>query len=389
MFLASCGGDDPKDSKLSILTESIELMEGNETNSQVATFELNKTVNTDLTLSIAITGGDAIENEDFTSLTSNSVTLTSGENSFSITIEVLGDLRRENDEEIQLSFTSTDPDFEAVDVSVLIINDDADNYSIGELVFPEGGYETPLSYDGMKLVWSDEFDQESLNLDDWSYDNGNGCPNICGWGNNELQYYMDENLSLQNGYLVIEAKKQTVGGNEFTSAKIVSKGKQSFTYGRIDIRANLPYGQGIWPALWMLGDNIDEVGWPNCGEIDIMEMVGGDNVKDATTHGTVHWGVDGGNHAEYGGSKKVSEGILNDNFHVFSIEWDENAIIWYIDDQQYHAIDITPESLSAFDKPFYFIINVAVGGNWPGNPSLFTVLPQYMIVDYIRVFQPE
>jgi beta-glucanase (GH16 family) len=162
-------------------------------------------------------------------------------------------------------------------------------------------------------------------------------------------------------------------------------GKKEFKYGRVDIRAALPKGQGIWPALWMLGSNFSDVGWPMCGEIDIMELVGGDG-KDNIVHGTTHWD-NNGSYANYGGSYRLPTGIFNDEFHVFTIIWDESKIAWLVDDKQYHSIDISPAALSEFRQEFFFIFNVAVGGNWPGSPDGTTEFPQRMIVDYVRVFQ--
>jgi beta-glucanase (GH16 family) len=146
----------------------------------------------------------------------------------------------------------------------------------------------------------------------------------------------------------------------------------------------LPKGQGIWPALWMLGKNINAVGWPKCGEVDIMEMVGGAG-KDNVLYGTAHWD-NNNSHASYGGNTKLATGIFNDEFHVFSIVWDAKKIIWYLDGVQFHVIDTTPEGLSEFQEEFFLIFNVAVGGQWPGSPDGTTILPQQMIVDYVRVF---
>ena len=262
-------------------------------------------------------------------------------------------------------------------------------YVDGSFFIPQTGFTTPETYAGMQLVWRDEFDQQSLNTNDWTYEIGDGCPNICGWGNNELQYYTNENTALVEGNLVIEAKKESRGNRQYTSSRIITKNNQSFQYGRVDIRANLPKGQGIWPALWMLGDNIDQVGWPACGEIDIMELIGGSgNGRDNTVHGTVHWRDDAtGDRAQFGGDYTLPNGIFNDQFHVFSIVWTQNRIEWLVDDVRYHAIDTSPAGLSEFRNSFFFIFNIAVGGNWPGNPDGSTVFPQRMIVDYIRVFQ--
>jgi len=253
---------------------------------------------------------------------------------------------------------------------------------------PNSGYTSPQNYDGYNLAWADEFTGSVLS-DNWTFELGDGCPEICGWGNDELEYYKKENTTLANGKLVITAKKENAGSRNYTSSRLITKGKKFFTYGRVDIRAILPKGQGLWPALWMLGENISEVSWPKCGEIDIMEMIGGSNEdRDRTVHGTVHWD-NGGNYANYGGSTKLNFGIFNDEFHVFSIVWDRQKIIWLLDGVQYHVIDITPGGLEEFHKPFFFIFNVAVGGRWPGSPDGTTIFPQQMTVDYIRVFQKK
>lgn len=247
---------------------------------------------------------------------------------------------------------------------------------------PTEGYTTPLSYPGYTLVWHDEFDGTALSAD-WVHDVGTGAS---GWGNNELQYYKPENVSVADGLLTITAKKENFGGSSYTSSRIKTQGKQTFSKGRIDIRAVLPYGQGIWPALWMLGENITTVGWPACGEIDIMELIGGTGYNDRTVHGTIHW-QNAGTHASYSGSNSLSEGKYADEYHVFSIIWDDTSIKWLRDDIQYHVADITPSELSEFQAEFFFIFNIAVGGNWPGSPDASTVFPQTMSVDYVRVFQ--
>lgn len=250
---------------------------------------------------------------------------------------------------------------------------------------PSKGFTSPSTYPGMELIWADEFEGTSLDEKNWNYELGDGCPGNCGWGNNELQYYKKENTSVRDGYLFIEAKKESSGGKLYTSSRLTTQNKITQKFGRIDIRAVLPKGKGIWPALWMLGKNIDEVGWPRCGEIDIMEMIGGPQ-DDDTIYGTVHWD-NAGSHAEYGGKVELLSTTFNDQFHVFSIIWDEKFITWYLDNKEYHKIDITPSGLNEFQKDFFFIFNVAVGGNWPGNPDATLVFPQKMIVDYVRVFR--
>lgn len=249
------------------------------------------------------------------------------------------------------------------------------------------GYVTPIVYEGYNLLFNDEFDGTALNGSIWSYQNGNGCPDLCGWGNNELEYYRPENSWLGNGVLTIEARKETFQNNEYTSTKLISQGKQAFKYGRVDVRAKLPRGKGLWPAIWMLGSSISSVGWPACGEIDIMEMVGG-NGGEKTSHGTAHWRNENGDKTESGDSRTLNEG-LDQKFHVYSLIWNELEIKWLLDDVPYHTLDITTAGKDAFHNPFYFILNVAVGGTWPGNPTSSTEFPTQMQIDYLRVFQEQ
>ena len=250
---------------------------------------------------------------------------------------------------------------------------------------PTTGYQTPLSYPGMELIWQDEFEGNSLSAD-WIHEIGNDPGGLPGWGNNELQYYQADNTDVSDGLLKITAKEYSVNGFNYTSSRIKTQGLQSFKYGRIDIRAALPYGKGIWPALWMLGENIPSVSWPACGEIDIMEMIGGDGYNDRTVYGSLHW-LDNGNHASAGDSKSLQSGLFAEEFHVFSIIWNATSIQFLCDDVQYYEVNITGAELSEFQEHFFFIFNIAVGGSWPGNPDNTTVFPQTMAVDYVRVFQ--
>lgn len=255
---------------------------------------------------------------------------------------------------------------------------------VGDIPTVGEGYTTPISYGGMDLVWTDEFDGDTLNLNNWNYDNGTGCPDLCGWGNNELEFYRNQNVSVGEGLLTIVARKENYEGSAYTSGKIVSRALQNFTYGRIDIRALLPKGQGIWPALWMLGANHQQLGWPKCGEIDIMEMIGGQG-RENTVHGNMFWFENGT--VDQVGQYQLDSGTFNDVYHVFTLQWDEQTIHWYVDDIPFHQISIADETKEAFHKPFYFIMNIAVGGNWPGSPNQTTIFPTQMNVDYIRVFQ--
>ena len=231
------------------------------------------------------------------------------------------------------------------------------------------------------LVWSDEFNGNSLDNSNWVYDigtNGNG------WGNNELQYYTDrsQNVQVTDGNLVITARKESYGGMSYTSARIKTKDLRQFTYGKIEARIKLPSGetQGIWPAFWMLGSNIDSVGWPNCGEIDIMERVNFDTFANAT----VHW--DSYGHASYG---NMSGYIDFSQYHVYSIEWDSEYIRWFVDGIKYNEILIKngTGNTEEFQKPFFLLFNLAVGGNWPGSPNGATTFPAKMYVDYVRVYR--
>jgi len=234
----------------------------------------------------------------------------------------------------------------------------------------------PVSYDS--LVWSDEFnDKVGLNLQIWTCEIGNGTN---GWGNNELQYYTDrsENISVDTGYLRITAKRENYEGYEFTSSRIITSNKYEFTYGKIVIRAKLPKGTGTWPALWMLGENISSIGWPACGEIDIMEHVGKDQNR---IHGSLH------NAVYYGGNSKSGNTYINgvsDEFHEYIAVWAPKYIAFYVDSRQYYYY--TVQTGDPYDSPFFFIMNIAMGGNWGGD-----VDPEFtessMFVDYIRVYK--
>ena len=233
-----------------------------------------------------------------------------------------------------------------------------------------------------KLAWGDDFDGASGTAVDgskWTYDSG---PN---WYNGELQYYSSGtgNASLDgNGNLVIEARKETREGRQYTSARLKTEGKKTFTYGRFEGRMKLPYGQGMWPAFWMLGGN----SWPNTGEIDIMENLGR---EPTIAHGTMHGPGYSGTAGPTASYTLPGGAVFSDDFHVFAIEWEANAIRWYVDDELYSTK--TPSDISGktwvFDHGFFFILNLAVGGDWPGDPDATTVFPQRFVIDYVRVCQ--
>lgn len=317
---------------------------------------------------------------DFQS-SSGTLTFSSGETSRIVSIPVIGENVFENDETLKIELSNP------VNASILVggaigtIKNDDD---VNELVIPTTGYVTPESYPGMDLVWSDEFSGNALNLDNWKYETGRGNN---GWGNNELQFYQEDNTSLNSGNLIIEARRESFGGADYTSSRLITQGKQSFRFGRIDIRAVLPEGKGLWPALWMLGTKINAVGWPACGEIDIMELVG--NRPDRVL-GTAHFGANFSNHTFKGDRINLPSGEkFSDEYHVFSLVWEENKLEWYVDDELY--FELTPRDTGIqpypFNDNFFFIFNVAVGGNLPGSPDGTTNFPQRMLVDYVRVFK--
>lgn len=235
-------------------------------------------------------------------------------------------------------------------------------------------------YDGLaqnwQLVWSDEFDNGISN--DWVFEIGNGAG---GWGNNELQYYRRENATVQNGRLMITARQENYGGFNYTSARMKTQGRKNFKYGKIEARIALPSGMGLWPAFWMLGANINDVSWPACGEIDIMEHVN----TSPEIHGTIHWQDHNNNYANYGGSVATNSTA----FHNYSVEWDANALRWYLDGVQYFEASIANgvNGTSEFHNEFFLLLNMAVGGNWPGFNVDNSALPATMQVEYVRVYQ--
>lgn len=242
-------------------------------------------------------------------------------------------------------------------------------------------------------LWTDEFDGPAGSPPDaakWGYDIGVGQN---GWGNNELEYYTDrtQNAYLDGeGHLVIKAIRETFTGaggvtRNYTSARLVTRGKFEQKYGRFEARIKLPFGQGIWPAFWMLGADINSVGWPSCGEVDIMENIGR---EPSTNHGSLHGpGFSGGNSLT--AQITLPDGKrLSDDFHVFAIEWEPQEIRFYVDGNLYqtrNAAQLSADKRWVFDHPFYLLLNVAVGGDWPGSPDASTVFPQTMMVDYVRV----
>jgi len=242
-----------------------------------------------------------------------------------------------------------------------------------------------------KIVWQEEFDVPgSIDTNRWNFDIGTGVEIFGqpGWGNNELQYYTDQsdNIRIEDGMLMITARNESVENSSYTSAKIHTRGKFERTFGRYEARIKLPWGQGIWPAFWLLGDDSDgSVIWPQIGEIDIMEYRG---QEPAVIHGSVHGpGYSAGNAVT--SKYTLPNGRFDTDFHVFAIEWGHNFIRYYVDDVMYN--EITPDDVNGEwvfnDNTFYIILNVAVGGTFVGPPNDSTTFPQTMYVDYIRVYE--
>lgn len=254
--------------------------------------------------------------------------------------------------------------------------------------------DTPVDPEGWTLVWSDEFDGEGLpDASKWSYDVGGH-----GWGNQELQYYTERrlpNARVSGGLLTIEARKEDFEGSEYTSARLVTKNKGDWTYGRFDVRAKLPSGRGTWPAIWMLAtdDNYGSAYWPDNGEIDIMEHVGFDpDVVHASIHTKAY------NHSiGTQRSSKLTVAGARSEFHVYRVEWTESAITAYIDDDLYFVFQnerlTTPNAGFEewpFDRPFHLLLNIAVGGTWGGLEGVDdSIFPQQMEVDYVRVYEKD
>ncbi len=259
-----------------------------------------------------------------------------------------------------------------------------------------GGSSSGSTPPGWTLTWSDEFDLPDGSAVDpakWSYDTGGG-----GWGNNELEYYTSgtANAVIRGGALVITATQAGAsqyscwyGPCQYTSARLNTAGKFTQQYGRFEARIQIPEGQGVWPAFWMLGANIGSVGWPSCGEIDVMENIG--RTPD-TSYGTTH-GPGPGNYPGAGLSGAYSAGApLGGGFHVYATEWSSSSVSFYVDENLYWTV--TPSMLPAgatwvFDQPFFLLLNFAVGGNWPGNPDGTSSFPQQMVVDYVRAYAAQ
>lgn len=237
-----------------------------------------------------------------------------------------------------------------------------------------------LSGQERELVWEENFDGNRLDEKNWTIETGDGCPKLCGWGNNERQIYTADNHELKSGFLYITAKKS---GDQYTSTRISTQKKREFQYGKIEIRAQLPLGMGLWPAFWMLGSNRDEVGWPRCGEIDILEYVGKEPEHIFTSLHTPD------SHGSTVNTKKdLVEGI-EEGFHTFAIDWTEEHIEFLVDGESFYTFspEHKDENTWPFDQPFYILVNLAIGGNFGGPDVDDRIFPQQYVIDYIRVYQ--
>lgn len=240
-----------------------------------------------------------------------------------------------------------------------------------------------------QLVWQDEFDAKTLDLSRWEFE-----VNARGGGNNELQYYITNNAQLKDGKLFIEARSERFTGPEgtrnYTSSRIRTRFKGDWKYGRFEVRAKLPQGRGLWPAIWMLPTDNVYGGWPHSGEIDIMELVGHEPNK---AHGTLHYSDPSKGHVYKGTNYSLTTGTFAGAFHVFRLDWEPDRMRWYVDDKLFQAQTNWRtrgrDFPAPFDQRFHLLLNLALGGNWPGNPDEKTDFPQVMIVDYVRVYRAK
>ena len=263
---------------------------------------------------------------------------------------------------------------------------------------PATGYTSPMEYSGYSLIWSDEFDRSTLDTSKWSFHLGDGCPGLCNWGNNEEQYFTDrtDNLSLEQGNLIITARNQFESGKNYTSSRIHTDNKFEFQFGRVDIRASMPSAPGTWAALFMFNKEYTitdpDAFWPSGGEIDIMEYLGED--KDNIL-GTAHYGTDfPTNHffdsVDFSSLNGVS---FDEAYYVYSIVWEADSITWLVNDVPYHTMSPTDTSNNGqpypFNDEFYFVFALSIGGNLPNASPLPADFPDSLIIDYVRVFQED
>ena len=388
MSIGACSGEDsnsgPEQPSLEDLPGiSVSDVRGTESSNESSTLpfqvSLSKSSTVDISFDYSVSGLTAEPSVDFENVSGQGV-IAAGTLSTVIDVKILDDQTNEVEEKVELVISNAINATLQDERGIGIINDN------DEINYADDGYEAQTAYFGYELTWSDEFEGAALDPESYTYEIGDGCPNLCGWGNEELQRYTDEekNVTIENGNLVMTATKS--GSSNYESARIITKDKREFRYGRIDIRAKLPKGQGLWPALWMLGANIDDVSWPACGEIDIMEHVGH---KENVTSAAAHWGDRNQGFSNFKTQEYKQDQSFHDSYHLFTLVWEPNAIDWYVDDTKY--MSLRPSDTSGkewrFNQSFFFIFNVAIGGRLPGNPDETTEFPQSMEIDFIRVFQ--
>lgn len=331
-----------------------------------------------ITVNYTTIAGTAVAGNDYTTV-SGTLTIAANQSLGYIDVPVRGDSLRQTDQTFYVQLSNpVNATISGTGKATGTIQNTGTYLSIDTT-----GYTTPLSYPGYTLTWNDEFNGATVDNNNWNYEIGGS-----GWGNHELEYYTNStnNAYTSGGCLVIEARKETVGTNNYTSARITTLNKKQFTYGRIDIRAKLPVAPGMWPALWMLGSNIATTPWPACGETDIMELVGS---YPSRVTGSVHWAKADGSSGTINNNFNLTMGDFSQKFHVYSLIWKQNIIQMYVDDQLYMTAkntDITSGTWP-FNNPSFLIFNLAVGGDWPGSPTAATIFPQRMLVDYVRWFQ--
>ncbi len=367
--------------------DTLKIVEGNKEQKISVAVKLEGLNRNNVVVQYATRDGSAKAGSDFIAIEKGSLLFGPSNREKTVELTLLADAFKEEDEYFDLVIQEVlnGKPGPVKALRIYILNDDFN--PIDFIAIPSGGATSPRDYAGFRLVWEEEFTGNALDEKNWTFEIGDGCPVNCGWGNAELEFYQRENTLVDKGFLIIQAKKERAGSREYTSSRLITKGKREFQFGRVDVRAALPSGRGIWPAIWMLGANIDRVGWPACGEIDIMELTGD---RPSRVLGTAHFGPSVAQHQFRTAATFLSSGTFSDSFHIFSIVWQKDKIQWLVDGTPY--FELGPDKLNGlpypFNQPFFFILNVAVGGNLPGSPTATTAFPANMIVDYIRVFQP-
>ena len=379
-YSCSKSGSTPTPTDPVLSSEAVTAFEGNGgTSTMEFVFTLSAASSKTVSVRVITNDGFAKTGEDYKKV-DQVLSFAPGETTKKIGVEIVADDAREGSDDFLVALsqpvncTVARPTYKGT-----IQNDDS------KVVFVTTGTSSPDSYPGMTLTWADEFNGTAVNTNDWNYETGDGCPGVCGWGNNELEWYTaGDNASVQSGALVIEARQETRGTKSYTSTRMTTKSKKPIKFGRIDIRAKLPIGKGIWPALWMMPQEDKYGTWPKSGEIDIMEFLGHEPNK---VYSTVHFGPGPG-------STNISRSTIgatpfSDAFHVYSLIWETDRLRFLVDDVQISEIKKADlgSNTYPFNESFFFIFNLAVGGNWPGSPDANTYFPQWLIVDYVRVFQ--